>query len=153
MDAETAFCDNSQNMDLQEDLMKYIIAQVLEHNTTELGMIDRDISKLEACLHTARPRKTHADVVTELQKLGSDIQAGEDLGGDDEEILMNTYETPIFVTNFPLDIKAFYMPEDPTHPGTAKCSDLLAPEGYGEIFGGSERISDYETLKQKVIDQ
>ncbi len=153
MDAETAFCDNTQNMDLQEDLMKYVISQVLTQNTQELALIDRDTSKLEACLQTAWPRKTHADVVSELQALGSDIQAGEDLGGDDEEMLMNTYETPIFVTNFPLEIKAFYMPEDPAHPGTAKCSDLLAPEGYGEVFGGSERIGDYETLKQKIIDQ
>jgi len=66
---------------------------------------------------------------------------------------MNKYDVPIFVTNYPVDIKAFYMPEDPNHPGTARCSDLLAPGGHGEVIGGSERIADYETLKQKVIDQ
>jgi asparaginyl-tRNA synthetase len=85
--------------------------------------------------------------------MGSDIKDWEDLGADDEEMLMNHYKAPIFVTNFPLEIKAFYMPEDPNHPWTAKCSDLLAPEGFGEVIGGSQREWDYETLKQKVIDQ
>jgi asparaginyl-tRNA synthetase len=66
---------------------------------------------------------------------------------------MNHYKTPIFVTNFPLEIKAFYMPEDPNHPWTAKCSDLLAPEGFGEVIGWSQREWNYEILKQKVIDQ
>lgn len=66
---------------------------------------------------------------------------------------MNTFDQPLFVTNFPLAIKAFYMPEDPDHPGTAKCSDLLAPEGFGEVIGGSEREGNYEKLKQKIIDR
>jgi len=75
------------------------------------------------------------------------------LGGDDEELLMNKYDQPLFVSNFPLAIKAFYMPEDPEHPGTAKCSDLLAPEGFGEVIGGSEREGDYEKLKAKIIER
>ena len=66
---------------------------------------------------------------------------------------MKKYDVPMFVTNYPADIKAFYMPEDPDHPGTVKCADLLAPEGHGEVIGGSERIADYEILKQKVLDQ
>lgn len=152
MDAETAFCDNQQNMDIQEDLICFIVEEVLRLRKPELELLERDISKLEQ-VKKPFPRKLHADVVKELQALWSDIKDGDDLGADDEEILMNQYATPLFVTNYPKDIKAFYMPEDPSHPGTVKCSDLLAPEGYGEIIGASERESDYETLKKKIIEK
>lgn len=153
MDAEMAFTDFRGNMDIQESLVKYIVSQVLAKNSTELTILERDISKLEAVRDLDWPRITHEEIVRQLQGLGSDIQQWEDLGGDDEEILMNQYQTPIFVTNFPLAVKAFYMPEDLDHPGTARCSDLLAPEGYGEVIGWSERIADYETLRQKIIDK
>jgi len=151
MDAEMAFCDNDKNLEIQEDLIYFIIQQVLKNKRKELEIIGRDIQKLEK---VEKPflRKTHADVIKELQEMGSDIKDGEDLWADDETLLTNKYEKPIFVTNFPLDIKAFYMPEDPKYPGTAKCADLLAPEWYGEVIWGSERIWDYETLKQKIID-
>lgn len=138
MDAEIAFADFHDNMVVQEQLIYYIIQQVLTLRRKELVILERDITKLEA-IKLPFPRKTHAEIIKELQSLGSDIKDGEDLGGDDEELLMNTYDQPLFVTNFPLAIKAFYMPEDPNHPGTAKCSDLLAPEGFGEVIGGSER--------------
>ncbi|USN55130.1 MAG: asparagine--tRNA ligase [Candidatus Peribacteria bacterium] len=152
MDAEMAFSDFKGNMEIQEQLIYFMIQEVLKHNRPDLEALGRDISKLEQ-ITLPFPRKTHADVVRELQALGSDIKDGEDLGADDEELLMNTYDQPLFVTNFPLAIKAFYMPEDPEHPGTAKCSDLLAPEGYGEVIGGSERESSYEVLKEKVLKQ
>ncbi len=153
MDAETAFCDNDQNMDIQESLIKFIVWEVLRLNTPDLEILERDIEKLQKTVTEAFPRKIHADIVKELQEMGSDIKDGEDLGADDEEMLMNKYDVPMFVTNYPADIKAFYMPEDPNHPGTVKCADLLAPEWHGEVIGGSERLADYETLKQKVIDQ
>lgn len=153
MDAETAFCDNDQNMDIQEALIKYVISQVLATRKEELTILTRDIEALTRCVESERPRITHAEIVKQLQAMGSDIQDGEDLGGDDEEMLMNHYQTPIFVTNFPLAIKAFYMPEDPAYPGTAKCSDLLAPQGFGEVIGGSERIGDAATLQARIEAQ
>ncbi len=153
MDAETAFCDNDQNMDLQESLIKFIVAEVLRVNTSELEALERDIKQLQKTVAEPFTRKLHADIVKELQWMGSDIKDGEDLWADDEEMLMNKYEVPMFVTNYPADIKAFYMPEDPEHPGTVKCADLLAPGGFGEVVWWSERIADYEILKQKVIDQ
>jgi len=153
MDAETAFCDNEQNMNIQESLIKFIVSEVLRLNTPELEILERDIEQLTKTVTEPFERKLHADVVKELQWMGSDIKDGEDLGADDEEILMNKYDVPMFVTNYPAEIKAFYMPEDENHPGTVKCSDLLAPWGHGEVIGGSERLADYETLKQKVIDQ
>ncbi len=152
MDAEMAFCDFRGNMEIQEQLIYFMIQEILKKNRNELTMLGRDISKLEA-ITLPFPRMTHAEVVKKLQELWSDIKDGEDLWADDEELLMNTFDQPLFVTNFPLAIKAFYMPEDPDHPGTAKCSDLLAPEGYGEVIGGSEREGNYEILKQKIIDR
>ena len=152
MDAEMAFTDFKGNMEIQEQLIYFIIQEILKKNKKELEILERDVSKLES-IQLPFPRKTHAEVVTELQALGSDIKPGEDLGADDEEMLMNKYDQPLFVSNYPKEIKAFYMPEDDEHPWTVKCSDLLAPEWYGEIIGASEREFDYEKLKQKVIDQ
>ncbi len=152
MDAETAFCDNNQNMEIQEKLIFFIIQEVLKRNKKEFEILERDSSKLEK-IQLPFARKKHAEIVKELQEMGSDIKDGEDLGADDEEMLMNKYEQPIFVTNYPKDVKAFYMPEDPEEPGTVKCSDLLAPEWNGEVIGWSERISDYDTLKAKILEQ
>ena len=151
MDAEEAFTDNEWNMKYQEDLIYYIVQRVLKNKRAELEIIGRDISKLEK-IQKPFIRKTHAEVVKELQAMWSDIKEWDDLWADDETLLMNKYEQPVFVTNFPLEIKAFYMPEDPKHPGTAKCADLLAPEWYGEIIWWSERIWDYETLKKRILD-
>jgi asparaginyl-tRNA synthetase len=153
MDAETAFCDNAKNMDIQESLIKFIVSEVIARNTAELQILDRDIDCLQKTVTHPFPRMLHAEAVKKLQEMWSDIKDWEDLWADDEEMLMNTYETPLFVTNYPADIKAFYMPEDPDHPGTVKCADLLAPEGHGEVIGWSERIADYELLKQKILDQ
>jgi asparaginyl-tRNA synthetase len=85
-----------------------------------------------------------------LQKLGSDIKDGEDFGADDETMLTNSYDVPIFVDRYPAVIKSFYMPEDPNMPGYVLGNDLLAPEGYGEVIGGSQRIADYDLLKAKI---
>ncbi len=152
MDAESAFTDNEKNMKIQEELVYFIIQEILKNNRTELEILERDISKLEN-ITIPFERKKHADVVKELQTMGSDIKDGEDLWADDERMYMEKYEQPIFVTNFPTDIKSFYMPEDPENPGTVKCSDLLAPEGYGEVIGWSERIGDYEILKKKILSK
>lgn len=149
MDAETAFCDNDQNMKIQEELVYFIIQEVLRLNRKELEIIWRDISKLEN-IKIPFERKTHAEVVKELQAMWSDIWDRDDLWWDDEEMLMNKYDQPIFITNYPKEAKAFYMPEDENLPGTVRCSDMLAPEGYGEVIWGSERIWDYEILKKKI---
>lgn len=152
MDAETAFCDNVMNMDIQESLIKFIMAEVIRVRSHELEILWRDISLLQKTVTEPFLRKRHTEVVQELQALGSDIKDGEDLGADDEEILMNQYDVPLFVTNYPKEIKAFYMPEDPAYPGTVKCADLLAPEWNGEVIWWSERESDYAVLKQKILD-
>jgi len=152
MDAEMAFVGNEWNMEIQEKLIYYIIQEVLKKNKSDLETIGRDLSKL-INIKPKFLRKRHSEVIKELQEMWSDIKAWEDLWADDETILMNKYDQPMFVTNYPKEIKAFYMPEDPEYPGTVKCSDLLAPEWYWEVVWASERIFDHEVLKQKIIDQ
>ncbi len=151
MDAEMAFADWRDNMDVQERLVHAIIKAVLEKRGQELSILERDPSVLESCL-VEFPRLTHAEAVEKLQGLGSDIKPDEDLGGDDETLLMEQYKMPIFVERYPAKVKAFYMKPDPEDDSLVLCSDMLAPEGYGEIIGGSERIADYDLMVAKMAE-
>lgn len=149
MDAEMAFVDLRQNMDTQESLIRFMVKKVLEKNQTELIILERDTKSLE---NITKPfhRITHAEAVKKLQSLGSDIKNGEDLGADDETVLTKQFDNPVFVTNYPAEIKAFYMKRNAKSKDLAECSDLLAPEGYGEIIGGSQREEDYDTLLKRI---
>ncbi len=149
MDAEAAFVGYEENMDIQEALMHAIITYLLEHCQYEFDLLERDTAPLEKALEPF-VRMTHEEAVKKLQSLGSDIKADEDLGADDETLLMHEYDVPLFVTKYPAKIKAFYMQPDPKDDSRVLCSDLLAPEGYGEIIGGSERIHDYDLLMKKM---
>lgn len=149
MDAEMAFVDWQGNMDTQERLIHAILATVLEQNQKELSILERDVAALKQCL---KPfvRMSHTEAVQKLHQLGSDIDADADLGADDETLLMNEYNVPVFIDRYPAKVKAFYMQPDPEDDTHVLCSDLLAPEGYGEIIGGSQRIHDYDLLVQKM---
>lgn len=149
MDAEAAFVDHKGNMKVQEGLVHAIVTAVLEKNEYELTILERDIDTLRKTL-APFPVITHKDAVKQLQAMGSDIKEDEDLGADDETMLTQKYETPIFVEKYPFKIKAFYMKKDPEDPTRALCSDLLAPEGYGEIIGGSEREDSYDELLKEI---
>lgn len=149
MDAEAAFVDYIGNMDIQEKLIHAIIKYVLEHNQEELAILERDVKALEQCLQPF-VRITHEEAVQKLQTLGSDIQPDHDLGGDDETIITQQYDVPVFVAKYPAKVKAFYMQPDPKDDSRVLCSDLLAPEGYGEIIGGSQRVHDYDLLVKKL---
>ncbi|MFA5030297.1 MAG: asparagine--tRNA ligase [Patescibacteria group bacterium] len=149
LDAEMTFCDYKQNMDIQEDVVRFVAQHVLETCTQELALLDRDQKKIEQ-LTKPYVRMTYVQALEELRTLGSDIKDGEDFGNDDETILMQKYDVPVFVTQYPLAIKAFYMKPDPENPEYALCSDLLLPEGYGEVSGGSQRIDDLTLLKKKI---
>ena len=149
MDAEAAFVEHNENMDIQEGLITHIIKKVLEKNIPELTTLERDIEPLKKIVPPFI-RKTHAEVVKELREMGSDIKENQDLGGDDETMLTKKYDKPIFVEKYPAEVKAFYMKRDPENPKVALCADLLAPEGYGEIIGGSQREDDYDTLLGRI---
>lgn len=149
MDAEMAFYDYIDNMRVQEELITHIVEKVLENNRKELELLERNIEPLEK-IKPPFIVKTHAEVVNELRAMGSDIKEYDDMGGDDETMLTKKYDKPIFVTKYPKEVKAFYMKPDPDDPKRVLCSDLLAPEGYGEIIGGSQREEDYDKLLARI---
>lgn len=149
MDAEAAFVEHEENMEIQENMVFHVIQKVLKENAQELAILERDITPLQK-IQKPFLRKTHAEVVAELRAMGSDIKEDDDLGGDDETILTKKYDQPIFVEKYPAQVKAFYMKRDPQDNNRALCADLLAPEGYGEVIGGAQREDDYEILLQRI---
>lgn len=149
LDAEMAFADHEENLRIQEVCIQFVTKHVIETCEKELAVLERDTAKLQSLLQSFE-RMTYTDAVAELKKLGSDIAEGQDLGADDETKLMEAHTQPVFVTHYPLAIKAFYMKSDPTYPEFALCNDLLFPEGYGEIIGGSQRVDDADELIQRI---
>ncbi len=149
IEPEVAYADMEDNMQLQEDYVCYIVQQVLQNCRKQLEILERDLTKLETVV-APFPRITYDDAITLLQKNGVEIEWGEDLGGADETIIAQQFDRPVFVHRYPTEIKAFYMKPDPKRPEVVLGSDLLAPEGYGEIIGGGERISDPKLLQQRI---
>ena len=149
MDAEAAFVEHEENMQHQEQLISYMIKRVLEENSEELKILERNIEPLKK-IQPPFYRMTHAEAVKKLQSMGSKIKAMDDLGGDDETKFTKLYDKPVFVEKYPAQVKAFYMKRDPKNPKLALCSDLLAPEGYGEIIGGSQREENYDELLKRI---
>lgn len=148
-EAEVAYYEHEDNMKLQEDLVSYIVRWVLENALDHLKAIGRDTSKLEK-IEPPFPRITYDEAIKLLQKKGFNIKWGEDFGGDEETAIAEEFEKPVFVTHYPRKAKAFYMQPDPERPEVVLCDDLLAPEGYGEIIGASQRIHDYELLVERI---
>jgi asparaginyl-tRNA synthetase len=149
MDAEAAFVEHEDNLKIQEELIAYMVKKVLKENLAELEILERDIEPLKK-VEVPFVRMTHAEAVVKLKTMGSDIGEMDDLGADDETILTKEYDKPIFVEKYPAEVKAFYMKRDPEDPKYALCADMLAPEGYGEIIGGSEREADYDELLKRI---
>ena len=152
IEPEVAFNDTHANMRLQEEFVTFLVQRVLERRPAELKELERDVSKLEK-VKTPFPRIDYGDAVAILQKKGSAVQWGDDLGAEDESLLVEDHETPIFICNYPKEAKAFYMKENPDDPRTVLCDDLLAPEGYGEMIGGSQREDDHDKLLARIIEE
>ncbi len=146
---EMAYCDFYENMHIQEELLLYVIKEVLENRKTELETLGRDLNALES-IKSPFPRITYDEAVEILREEGVDFKWGGDFGGTDETIISQRFASPVFVTHFPTAIKAFYMMPDPDNPEVVLGSDLLAPEGYGEIIGGGQRIDDFDLLQQRL---
>ncbi len=147
-----AFFDNDDNMDLEEDLVKYVIKRVLDRSEWYLKQLERDTDKLRQCLDPFK-RLSYTEAVEILQKKGSSVQWGEDLGAADETLLTEDSKVPAFVYDYPQAVKAFYMKRSETDPRTVKCADLIAPEGFGEIIGGSQREDSLELLENRIRDE
>lgn len=152
VEPEVAFNDSDANMRLQEELVSYLVARALERRREELKELERDPAPLERVL-APFPRISYSDAVIRLNALGSDMKWGQDLGGDDETLLAKEYDRPVFVFNYPKEVKAFYMKENPDDPRTVLNNDCLAPEGYGEIIGGSQREDSYDRLLERINAQ
>jgi asparaginyl-tRNA synthetase len=149
---EVAFNDSEDNMRLQEEMISYLVARCLEERRPELTELERDLSCLETVVMPF-PRIDYSDAVTTLQAKGSSIKWGDDMGAEDETLLVEGHDRPVFVFNYPKEAKAFYMKENPADPRTVLCNDCLAPEGYGEIIGGSQREDDYHKLVSRIEEE
>jgi asparaginyl-tRNA synthetase len=149
VEPEVAFAVLEDIMSLAEEFIAYIVGRVLERRRKELEFLERDVSKLERIVPPF-PRITYDEAVKLLQAKGSDIQWGTDFGGDDETLISEHFEKPVLVHHYPAQVKAFYMQPDPARSELALCVDVLAPEGYGEIIGGGQRIHDPNLLRQRI---
>ncbi len=149
IEPEMAFAHLEDAMALAEGLVATVVARVLEKRESELKILERNVAPLEKCT-APFPRISYDEAVKILQAKGSEIVWGGDFGGGDETILGGHFDKPVFVHRYPSAIKAFYMEPDAARPEVALCVDMLAPEGYGEIVCGGERISDFDLLKKRI---
>lgn len=149
VEPEMPFVDLDDIMDLSERFVEYVVGRVIEERKEELKTLERDVSKLES-VRRPFPRIAYDDAVKTLQGKGSEIEWGGDFGNNDETLLGEEHDRPILVHRFPTAIKAFYMQPDPARPEVALGVDMIAPEGYGELIGGGQRIHDYDLLMEKL---
>ena len=152
LEPEVAFADSEDNMRLQEDLVVYLVGRTLERCAGELEVLGRDLSALKR-IQAPFPRVSYTEAVEIVRAAGSDTRWGADLGGADETRIAEHFDRPVFVYNYPKGAKAFYMKENPDDPRTVLCNDLIAPEGYGEIIGGSQREDDLDRLTARIDEE
>ena len=152
IEPEMAFMHQEESLAIQERYIAFLVQGVLDKCQYDLKLLDRDPKILERYTKTPYPRITYDKAIEMLQAGGFKTQWGDDFGSPEETYLSDQFEQPVFVLNYPKSIKPFYMKSHPTRDDVYICADLLAPEGYGEIIGGSERETDYETLKQSIIN-
>ncbi|MCL2064712.1 MAG: asparagine--tRNA ligase [Candidatus Cloacimonetes bacterium] len=149
MDAEAAYVEHEENMQIQEGLIRHVIQSVLKKNLKELEILERDIEMLKNA-DVPFKRMTHREAVDYLRSKGSQIGYQDDFGAVDESLLVEGLKEPLFIEKWPKEIKAFYMKRDKDNPNLVLGADLLAPEGFGEIIGGSQREDDYEILLERM---
>ena len=152
IEPEVAWNDNDDNMRLQEDFVSYLVHRALDRCAADLALLERDIAPLER-VTPPFVRLDYGDAIELLKRKGSAAVWGDDLGAEDESLIVADYDRPVFVMNYPKEAKAFYMKENPNDPRTVLCDDLLAPEGYGEIIGGSQREDDHDKLLQRIREE
>ena len=149
MDAEAAFVEHAENMKIQEELIRYVINTVLYRNAKELEILERDVEKLKKA-DAPFTIMTHRQVIDMLKVKGTDIDYDSDFGAAEEDLITADSDFPIFVEKWPKEIKSFYMKRDPDNPDLVLGADLIAPEGFGEIIGGSQREDDHDILLNRI---
>ncbi|MET0787282.1 MAG: asparagine--tRNA ligase [Paenisporosarcina sp.] len=152
IEPEMAFVEFEENLEVQEQYVSYVVQSVLKNCKLELERLDRDVTKLEH-IQAPFPRISYDDAIKFLIEKGfNDIEWGDDFGAPHETAIAEHYDKPVFITHYPIGIKPFYMQPHPERDDVVLCADLIAPEGFGEIIGGSERIHDYDLLKQRLAE-
>jgi asparaginyl-tRNA synthetase len=151
VEPEVAFALLEDIIVLAEDLLCFVVQTILENRRPELEVLERDVAPLEQ-VRKPFPRMTYDQAVELLKKNGQAVEWGGDFGAQDEEMLSKAYQRPVAITHYPTAVKAFYMQPDADRPETALCVDVLAPEGYGEIIGGGQRIHELEHLRKRIAE-
>ncbi|WP_174734091.1 asparagine--tRNA ligase [Mesobacillus harenae] len=150
IEPEMAFCEFEENLVVQEEYVSHIVQSVLKNCQIELKTLGRDTSKLEN-IKAPFPRITYDDALMFLRDKGfTDIEWGDDLGAPHETAIAESYDKPVFITHYPTSLKPFYMQPAPDRDDVVLCADMIAPEGYGEIIGGSQRIHEYDLMKKRL---
>lgn len=150
IEPEMAFYEFEDNLKVQEEYVSHIVQSVLKNCSLELKVLGRDTKALEK-VSAPFPRITYDDAIKLLHEKGfDDIKWGDDFGAPHETAIAESFDKPVFITHYPTSLKPFYMQPDLNREDVVLCADLIAPEGYGEIIGGSERIHDYDLLKQRI---
>ena len=149
VEPEVAFLEFEGLQSLAEEFVEYLVTRALERCQEELKTLERDQSKLEN-VKRPFPRITYREAIDLLASKGMEAKFGDDLGGDEETVIANSFDRPVMISRYPTDIKAFYMQPDPNDPSVVLGLDMIAPEGYGEIIGGSQRIHDHDLLLERI---
>jgi len=149
VEPEVAFLEFDGLQDLAEEFIEAIVDRALERCKEELKTLERDVTKLEN-VRRPFPRISYREAIDLLAGKGMSVKFGDDFGGDEETVIANAFDRPVMITRYPAVIKAFYMQPDPKDPSVALALDMIAPEGYGEIIGGSQRIHDHDLLLQRI---
>ncbi|MEW5821709.1 MAG: asparagine--tRNA ligase [Cyanobacteriota bacterium] len=149
IEPEVAYMDLEGDMDLAEDFVVEVVKQVVKNRRPELEVLERDISKLEA-IQKPFPRITYDEAIEILNKAGKPVEWGEDFGGDEETVISENFDRPVFIHRYPMQCKAFYMKQDPENAKLALCVDMIGPEGYGELIGGGQREDNMELLISRI---
>jgi asparaginyl-tRNA synthetase len=149
VEPEMAYATLEDVKRVAEELVVFVVQRVLENRKNELAVLERDVTKLEA-IKAPFPRMSYDEAVKKLQEKGSEIQWGGDLGGTDETLVSEGLDRPLMVDRYPAEVKAFYFEPDPERPEVVLGVDVLAPEGYGEIIGGGQRIHDLDLLIKRL---
>jgi len=149
-EAEMSFVEHKENLQTQEDLVRYIVESVIDERSPELSELKRDIDQLRGEVADPFPRVDYGDAIRLLQDKGHDLTFGDDFGAPEEAVISDHYGKPVFIERFPVEMKPFYMKRDPQDPTRVLAADLIAPEGYGEIIGGSQRVDSVEELVRQL---
>jgi asparaginyl-tRNA synthetase len=147
-----AFADLDDIMDIEEEMVSEIVATVLRERSAELGLLDRNIEPLER-VRPPFPRITYTEAVDLLNKVGHPFEWGGDFGAEDETVLSREFDRPVMITRYPREVKPFYMENDPDDGRVTLSVDMLAPEGYGEIIGGGQRMMDARSLEARMREE